>query len=104
MAAHTMVFTGYCGDDCASESEQRAARGLVQGLSAMSEINPREYGQLEATVAQLEREIHETRKDVRELLSKVNKAEGGWKVFLLVGSACAAVGAIAAKMFTYFIR
>jgi hypothetical protein len=70
----------------------------------MSEINPREYGQLEATVAQLEREIHETRKDVRELLTKVNKAEGGWKVFLLIGSACAAVGAVAAKLFTYFIR
>lgn len=70
----------------------------------MSEINPREYGQLEATVAQLEREIHETRKDVRELLTKVNKAEGGWKVFLLIGSACAAIGAVAAKLFTYFLR
>lgn len=104
MAAHSMVFAGYSGDDCASESEQRAPRGLVQGITQMGEINPREYGQLEATVAQLEREIHETRKDVRELLTKVNKAEGGWKVFLLIGSACAAVGAVAAKMVTYFIR
>lgn len=104
VAAHSMVFAGYSGDDCASESAERAARGLVQGLSEMSEINPREYGQLEATVAQLEREIHETRKDVRELLTKVNKAEGGWKVFLLIGSACAAVGAVAAKLITYFIR
>ena len=104
LALNHMVFAGYSGDDCASESKQRAARGMVQGLSAMSEINPREYGQLEATVAQLEREIHETRKDVRELLTKVNKAEGGWKVFLLVGSACATVGALAAKLFTYFIR
>lgn len=104
VAAHSMVFSGYRGDDRASEGEQRAARGMVQGLSRMSEINPREYGQLEATVAQLEREIHETRKDVREILTKVNKAEGGWKVFLLIGSACAAVGAIAAKVFTYVIR
>jgi hypothetical protein len=104
MAANTMVFAGYSGDDCTGESQQCSPLGVVQGLSLMSEINPREYGQLEATVAQLEREIHETRKDVRELLTKVNKAEGGWKVFLLIGSACAAIGAVAAKLFTYFLR
>lgn len=70
----------------------------------MSEIDPREYGKLEATVSQLQKEIHETRRDVRELLTKVNRAEGGWKIFLMVGSACAAVGAIAAKIVSYFIR
>ena len=70
----------------------------------MTEIDLREYGKLEATVAQLQKEIHETRQDVRELLSKVNQAEGGWRIFLMVGSACAAVGAIAAKAVSYFIR
>lgn len=70
----------------------------------MSNIDPREYGQLEATVAQLQKDVHETRQDVRELLSKVNQAEGGWKIFLMIGSACAAIGAVAAKLVSYFIR
>ena len=70
----------------------------------MTDIDPREYGKLEATVSQLQKEIHETRQDVRELLSKVNRAEGGWKIFLMVGTACATIGAIAAKVVSYFIR
>lgn len=43
----------------------------------MSEIDAREFGQLEAEVRQLQRDVTELRDDVKKLLALANKSKGG---------------------------
>lgn len=61
------------------------------------EIPPRDFGRLEATVAQLESRLENTVKHfedkvgdltgaVQDLTAALNQAKGGWKVMALFGS------------------
>lgn len=43
----------------------------------MSEIDAREFGQLEAEVRQLQKDVTELRDDVKKLLALANKSKGG---------------------------
>lgn len=57
----------------------------------MSEIDPREFGKLEAQVEALQSEVHALRDDVKQLLEMANKSKGGFWVGMTVASAVGGV-------------
>jgi uncharacterized protein YlxW (UPF0749 family) len=67
----------------------------------MSEIDAREFGQLEAEVRQLQRDVTELRDDVKKLLALANKSKGG----LWMGMAMASfIGGIVTFVTSRFIK
>jgi hypothetical protein len=52
----------------------------------MSEIDPREFGKLEAQVEALQLEVHGLRSDVKQLLEMANKSKGGFWVGMTIAS------------------
>ncbi len=67
----------------------------------MSEIDPREFGKLEAQVEALQSEVHAMREDIKALLEMANKSKGG----MFVGMAIASVlGGIVSFVATKMIR
>ncbi|HNF63678.1 MAG TPA: hypothetical protein PKZ20_18235 [Rhodocyclaceae bacterium] len=62
----------------------------------MSDIDPREFGRLEAEVKALQEEVSGLRDDVKELLELANKSKGGfWIGMAIVSGVGGIVGAIA---------
>jgi hypothetical protein len=57
----------------------------------MSEIDPREFGKLEAQVEALQSEVHAMRGDIKQLLEMANKSKGGLWVGMSVASALGGV-------------
>lgn len=57
----------------------------------MSEIDPREFGKLEAQVEALQGEVHAMRGDIKQLLEMANKSKGGFWVGMSVASALGGV-------------
>ena len=57
----------------------------------MSEIDPREFGKLEAQVEALQLEVHAMRSDIRQLLEMANKSKGGFWVGMSIASALGGV-------------
>jgi len=67
----------------------------------MSEIDPREFGKLEAQVEALQSEVHAMREDIKALLEMANKSKGG----MFVGMAIASVlGGVVSFVATKVIR
>jgi hypothetical protein len=52
----------------------------------MSEIDPREFGKLEAQVEALQAEVHGLRQDIKLLLEMANKSKGGMFVGMAIAS------------------
>lgn len=52
----------------------------------MSEIDPREFGKLEAQVELLQTEVHALREDVKQLLEMANKSKGGFWMGMTIAS------------------
>ena len=52
----------------------------------MSEIDPREFGKLEAQVEALQTEVHALRQDIKTLLEMANKSKGGFFVGMTIAS------------------
>ena len=52
----------------------------------MSEIDPREFGKLEAQVEALQVEVHALRQDIKSLLEMANKSKGGFFVGMAIAS------------------
>ena len=63
----------------------------------MSEIDPREFGKLEAQVTALQNEVHSLSKDVKCLLELANKSKGGFWMGMTIASA---IGGVA----TFFLE
>jgi len=57
----------------------------------MSEIDPREFGKLEAQVEALQSEVHAMRGDIKQLLEMANKSKGGFWVGMSVASSLGGV-------------
>jgi hypothetical protein len=57
----------------------------------MSDIDPREFGKLEAQVEALQSEVHAMRGDIKQLLEMANKSKGGFWVGMSVASALGGV-------------
>jgi hypothetical protein len=67
----------------------------------MSEIDPREFGKLEAQVASLQAEVSALREDIKALLEMANKSKGG----MFVGMAIASViGGVVSFIATKLVR
>jgi hypothetical protein len=67
----------------------------------MSEIDPREFGKLEAQVEALQNEVHALRQDIKALLEMANKSKGGMFVGMAIASV---VGGIISFVATKIIR
>jgi hypothetical protein len=67
----------------------------------MSEIDPREFGKLEAQVEALQSEVHALRQDIKALLEMANKSKGGMFVGMAIASV---VGGIISFVATKMIR
>jgi len=52
----------------------------------MSDIDPREFGKLEAQVEALQLEVHGLRQDIKLLLEMANKSKGGFFVGMAIAS------------------
>jgi hypothetical protein len=52
----------------------------------MSDIDPREFGKLEAQVEALQTEVHALRQDIKLLLEMANKSKGGMFVGMAIAS------------------
>lgn len=90
LAANSMVFAGYSGDDCASESEQRAARGLVQGLNSMDDTRERIVA-LEVKVDHLSEQLRMAAKKLDDIHADWQKVKGAkWIMAGMAGIAGAA--------------
>ena len=67
----------------------------------MSEIDPREFGKLEAQVEALQIEVHALRQDIKTLLEMANKSKGGFFVGMAIASfAGGVITFIADRVFT----
>ena len=67
----------------------------------MSDIDPREFGKLEAQVEALQVEVHALRQDIKALLEMANKSKGGMFVGMAIASV---VGGIISFVATKVIR
>jgi hypothetical protein len=67
----------------------------------MSEIDPREFGKLEAQVEALQAEVHGLRQDIKELLEMANRSKGGFFVGMAIASV---VGGIISFIATKVIK
>jgi hypothetical protein len=67
----------------------------------MSDIDPREFGKLEAQVEALQNEVHALRQDIKTLLEMANKSKGGMFVGMAIASV---VGGIISFVATKMIR
>ena len=67
----------------------------------MSEIDPREFGKLEAQVEALQAEVHALRQDIKALLEMTNKSKGGMFVGMAIASV---VGGIISFIATKVIK
>jgi hypothetical protein len=67
----------------------------------MSEIDPREFGKLEAQVEALQTEVSGLREDIKLLLEMANKSKGGFFVGMAIASI---VGGIISFVATKVIR
>jgi hypothetical protein len=67
----------------------------------MSDIDPREFGKLEAQVEALQAEVHALRQDIKTLLEMANKSKGGFFVGMAIASI---VGGIISFIATKLVR
>ena len=56
---------------------------------------------LEVQVKTLEKDVSEIKGDIKFIRQKLDQAAGGWRVFLMVGTAGAALGGIIFKLFDF---
>ena len=67
----------------------------------MSEIDPRDFGKLEAQGEALQAEVHALRQDIKTLLEMANKSKGGFFVGMAIASV---IGGIISFIATKLIR
>lgn len=69
----------------------------------MSEIDPQQFGRLQAEVEGLTAQVAELRADMKTLLETVANVRGGWKSIVLLASVAAAAGSLAHQAYLYFV-
>lgn len=75
----------------------------------MTDINPQEFGRLQAEVLAQRRDLDrmatsldEMAKAMHAMQDQLAQARGGWKTLMLVGGAAATCGALIAKLAVWF--
>jgi hypothetical protein len=64
----------------------------------MSEIDPREFGRLEAEVKALSKSVESMAADLKAVRSTLDAAGGGWRVLIAVGTISGTISAAAVKL------
>ena len=67
----------------------------------MSEIDPREFGRLEAEVKALTKSVEAMSADLKAVRSALDAAGGGWRVLVAVGAISGSISAIAIKLLPF---
>jgi hypothetical protein len=67
----------------------------------MSEIDPREFGRLEAEVKALTRSVEDMAADLKAVRSALDAAGGGWRVLVAVGGLSGAATAALVKVLPF---
>lgn len=62
-------------------------------MTGETPISNREYGQLEAHVAQLRDDVRRLQETVNSMATMMEQARGGWKAIALIGGISGAIGA-----------
>jgi hypothetical protein len=96
MASDSMVFSGYCGDDCASESEQRAARGMVRGLKRMDDTRER--------IVALEVKVDHLSEQLRHASTKLDDIHKDWQAAKGAKWVVAGIAGLAGACSTFLIK
>ncbi len=63
-----------------------------------TDIDPRDFGRLEAEVAALTKTVESMAADLKAVRSALDAAGGGWRVLVAVGAASGAVTALLVKL------
>ena len=66
-----------------------------------TEIDPRDFGRLEAEVAALTKTVESMAADLKAVRSALDAAGGGWRVLVAVGAASGAVTALLVKLLPF---
>ena len=67
----------------------------------MSEIDPRDFGRLEAEVQTLTKSVEAMSADLKAVRSALDAAGGGWRVLVAVGALSGSISAIAIKLIPF---
>ena len=67
----------------------------------MTEIDPREFGRLEAEVKALTKSVEEMSSDLKAVRSAMDAAGGGWRVLVAVGALSGAITAALVKVIPF---
>jgi hypothetical protein len=67
----------------------------------MSEIDPREFGRLEAEVKALSKCVEDMAADLKAVRSAMDAAGGGWRVLVAVGGLSGAATAVMIKFLPF---
>lgn len=67
----------------------------------MTEIDPREFGRLEAEVAALTKTVEAMAADMKIVRSALDAAGGGWRVLVAVGALSGAISAALVKILPF---
>jgi hypothetical protein len=67
----------------------------------MSEIDPREFGRLEAEVKALTKSVEAMSTDLKAVRSALDAAGGGWRVLVAVGALSGAISAAVVKILPF---
>jgi len=95
-----MVFAGYTGDDRASESEQRAARGMVQGLKSMDDTRERMIA-LEVKVDHLSEQLRMASTKLDDIHQDWQAMKGARWVLVGVASVAATISGLIVKFWPF---
>jgi hypothetical protein len=66
-----------------------------------TEIDPRDFGRLEAEVAALTKTVESMAADLKAVRSALDAAGGGWRVLVAVGAASGAITALLVKLLPF---
>lgn len=66
-----------------------------------TEIDPRDFGRLEAEVATLTKTVESMAADLKAVRSALDAAGGGWRVLVAVGAASGAITALLVKLLPF---
>lgn len=68
----------------------------------MSDQLQRDVGRHDAEIEALKADMAEVKADVKQVLSTLSEARGGWKTLMLVAGAAGSVGALIGKFIPFF--
>ncbi len=67
-------------------------------------VDPQAFGRLQAEVEQLQRQLLSMQQDLREALTILEQARGGWRVMVAVGGVSGVLGATLLKVGQWFLN